>query len=131
MSTVRRFEFADGSVEDLAVEQLADGMFRALENPLLDQGFGYGDLFESKRLDDRFCFLRVIEPGRFRTLEFIVSREVVEFRSFEELMVRLEGAGGAHDLTFGSYLRVYLPEVSDLQFEEELTRIARGATSEA
>ena len=111
-----RIEFPDeGITGSLLCTSLGNNLFRVDSVPFLLSSIRYKDVIEAEPSSHgSLRFLRVAVASRWRTFDYILSRERFESKSVQLLFRDLESHGVHCELMCGGMLFICVPPASDL-----------------
>jgi hypothetical protein len=97
------------------VEPLGGDLYRVVVVPgaFDSEFFAYHDVLRLRRMEDgAFELVEVAERGRWRMLDFVLSKEFAESPELAAFLARLEAAQGVWVRDFGGLLFLLLPPES-------------------
>jgi hypothetical protein len=106
--------FPNGDTETLELTELESGIFR-LEESSFFQDLRYHDVIQaSLRNDGALTIKKIVVRSGLTTLDWIVSRELIDSEEFEDFLDYVESVGGVWERFFGGCLRVHVsPRMAD------------------
>lgn len=106
---------AEGVTVSVPLTPVGDGMYRLDGVPVLAESAAFGDVIEAEtREDGRLRFVRVAEPGGWRTFDYMVPAYRLDGEWAQSLLTKLTEQGGHWECVLGGLLFVCVPPDSDL-----------------
>lgn len=109
-------DFPDvGVTLGVPITQVGDDLYRLDGVPVFVECASFGDVIEAIPSDDgRLRFVRVAEPGGWRTFEYLLPAAKIEGESGQCLLRELDARGGHWERVFGGVLFACIPPGLDL-----------------
>ena len=122
---------ADDSMQDYELEPLGDDLYRVVIVPSIfdSEHVHYHDVLRVKPIDDGiFELVEIVERGRWRLFDFLLSKEFAESTELAAFLARVEAAQGVWVRDFVGCLLILLPPNSIWDPTRELL-VAHAATA--
>ena len=99
----------------IPITQMSEGLYRLDGVPFGVESASFGDIIEAELCEDgRLRFMCVAEPGGWRTFQYLLSAQAIEFERVQSLLRELEARGGHWERMFGGLLCICIPPGLDL-----------------
>jgi hypothetical protein len=106
---------ADGLTVGVPVIPVGDRLYRLDGVPVLAESAAFGDVIEAEPTEGgRLRFIRVVEPGGWRTHQFVLPAHKIDSEWGQSLLRALEARGAHWERVFGGLLFVCIPPGLDL-----------------
>jgi hypothetical protein len=110
-------------LHDYELEPLQGDLYRVVDipSPFDDDWFEFQDTLRLRRAEDGVLEVaEVVERGRWKRFEFVISEQFAKSDEFNAFVARVVSAQGVWVLDFGGCLSVFLPPSSIWNPEPEL-----------
>ena len=105
----------EGVTVSVPLTAVGDGLYRLDGVPVLAESASFGDVIEADLLaDGRLRFVRVAEPGGWRTFDYILPAYRIDSEWGQLLLAELTARGGHWERVLGGLLFVCVPPGLDL-----------------
>jgi len=119
-----RITFGDVTNDNLLVPSLGENRYRLEEAPLLAESVFYGDIVEAEHQSDgSLLFTKVLERSGMRHYDYLLPRSIFESEGIEQLLERIDEAGGHWTQAFGGVFLVSLPKEPELNLPQEIEKL--------
>lgn len=99
----------EDAVEPIYVTRIHDDIYRCEDSMMLSE-INYHDEIELARDGDKFKIIRIVRRSPFLVKRYLLSKELIEAGSFQEMMNKLVKAGGYWERVMGGILILSLPK---------------------
>ncbi len=101
---------ADCVTVSVPLTQVGDHLYRLDGVPVFAESAAFGDFIEANPVGDgRLQFLRVAEPGGWRTFDYLLPSHKIDGEWGQSLLRELTARGGHWERVFGGLLFVCIP----------------------
>ena len=117
-------EFPDEqATAKIELRQVGPRLFRIVSVPLMIEAVRFGDIIEAEACTDGgLRFVRVAEPGGWRTYDFLLSADMIESERITTIKERVLSLEGHCERVCGGILFLCLPPTTDYDPTEDMLR---------
>jgi len=106
---------AEDTTVTLPLTPVGEHLYRINGVPCMVEGAAFGDVIEAEPMKEGgLRFIRVAEPGGWRTFDYILSRGKINGAWGQSLLREFEARGGHWEVLFGGCLFVCVPPSVDI-----------------
>ncbi len=118
------FDIECSEKEKLDLEHIDGNLYKLKMAPLFSEEAGFGDIVKVQEVEDNVLFIeRVVKKSEFKRFDWVLPKNIVESKEFENLKKDIENECGDWEIAFGGVFIVHLPKESSYDVHRQLQKV--------